>query len=362
LVSAGGTGGGVYPALAVIDALGERADVLWVGGLGGMESDLVRRAGISFEAIPAAGVHGVGLQRLPANAWRLGQGILAARRILGQFRPDELFFTGGYIGIPVALAGHRIPKTVFVPDIEPALAMKWIARMADTICVSTTESLKFYEGRERVRVTGYPIRPAFRGLTREEGRRGLGLSPDRPVVLVSGGSRGARSINEAVWRILPGLLMRAQVVHLTGSLDWPRVDGILRTQTGARLDDYHPFPYLHEQMGAALAAADVAVSRAGASVLGEYPHFGLPSILVPYPHAWRYQKVNADHMSERGAAVQLDDAALHEQLWPTLVKLLDSPERLRAMAGAAKGLASQSASSEIAQEIIAVGMREGAPA
>jgi UDP-N-acetylglucosamine:LPS N-acetylglucosamine transferase len=278
---------------------------------------------------------------------------------LRRFRPDALFLTGGYVGVPVALAGRQLPKTVFVPDIEPALAMKWIARTADRVCVSTQQSVSFYDRRERVRVTGYPIRPAFRGLTRAEGRRGLGLSLDRPVVLVSGGSRGARSINEAVWRILPGLLMRAQVVHLTGTLDWPRVDGILRHKAGARLDDYHPFPYLHEEMGEALAAADVAVSRAGASVLGEYPHFGLPSILVPYPHAWRYQKVNADHMVERGAAVQLDDAALNDQLWPTLVGLLDAPERLLAMAAAARTLATQSASESIAEQIIALANGEG---
>jgi UDP-N-acetylglucosamine:LPS N-acetylglucosamine transferase len=325
-----------------------------------MEDDLVRRQGIPFEGIPAAGLHGVGLTALPSNIWRLAGGYMAARRIVSRFHPDVLFFTGGYVGIPVALAGRRLPKIVLVPDIEPALALRWISRSADRVCVTTQDSIDFYDRRERVRLSGYPIRPAFRGLTRDEGRRGLGLSLDRPVVLVMGGSRGARSINDAVWRILPGLLTRAQVIHLTGQLDWQRVDDVLRGLTQVRLDDYHPFPYLHEEMGAALASADLAISRAGASVLGEYPHFGLPSILVPYPYAWRYQKVNADYMTARGASVQVDDGALKEQLWPTLVELLDDPDRLHRMGEAARRLAAETAADAIADEILGLAAGKGA--
>jgi UDP-N-acetylglucosamine:LPS N-acetylglucosamine transferase len=118
-----------------------------------------------------------------------------------------------------------------------------------------------------------------------------------------------------------------------------------------QLKDYHPFPYLHDEMGAALASADLAISRAGAATLGEYPIFGLPSILVPYPHAWRYQKVNADHLCQRGAAVQVRDEALSDRLMPTILELLDDPERLRKMGEAAKLSAKPTASRVIATEI-----------
>ncbi|MGA9192405.1 MAG: UDP-N-acetylglucosamine--N-acetylmuramyl-(pentapeptide) pyrophosphoryl-undecaprenol N-acetylglucosamine transferase [Anaerolineales bacterium] len=344
--------------MAVIDALGERAEVLWVGGLGGMEEQLVRRAGLAFEAIPAAGVHGVGLWTLPGNLWRLATGTLAARAVLRRFHPDVIFFTGGYVGIPMVLAGRRVPKVVFVPDIEPALASRLISRTADRVCVSTEDSVAYYGSSERVRITGYPTRRSFGGLTREEGRRGLGLSLDRPVVLVQGGSRGARSINRALWRILPGLLGRAQVIHLTGEGEWPQVAREQKKLSPGHLADYHPYPYLHDEMAAALVSADMVVSRAGASALGEYPVFGLPAILVPYPHAWRYQKVNAQYLVDRGAAIQLADEELNQGLWPALVELLDDQENLAAMSDAARALAKPNAPHAIADEILAVGQRE----
>ena len=130
LVAAGGTGGGVYPALAVVHALGNNADVLWVGGEGGMEGDLVPRTGLDYASIPAAGLHGVGLRSLPGTLWKLGRGVGAARKILRSFQPDVLFFTGGFVGIPVAVAGRNIPQALYVPDIEPGLAARWISRRA----------------------------------------------------------------------------------------------------------------------------------------------------------------------------------------------------------------------------------------
>lgn len=352
----------MYPALAIVDALGERADVLWVGGDGGMERDLVGRVGLAFESIPAAGLHGVGWRALPGNIWRLARGYLAARGVIARFRPDAMLLTGGYVGVPVAAAGRSVPKVAFVPDIEPGFALKVIGRLSEKICVSVEDSIAHYAAGERVVVTGYPTRPGFVGLTREEGRRGLGLSADRPVVLVTGGSRGAHSINEALWRILPGLLARAQVVHLTGTQDWGRIEEIRSTLTEARLDDYHAYPYLHDEMGLALAAADLVVSRAGASALGEYPLFGLPSILVPYPHAWRYQKVNAEYLAGKGAAVVLEDDQLNARLWESLVELLDRGDKRQQMSEAARALSRPSAAAAIASQIrLAAGEGAAAP-
>jgi UDP-N-acetylglucosamine--N-acetylmuramyl-(pentapeptide) pyrophosphoryl-undecaprenol N-acetylglucosamine transferase len=131
-----------------------------------------------------------------------------------------------------------------------------------------------------------------------------------------------------------------------------------RKLSPAHLADYHPYPYLHDEMAAALVSADMVVSRAGASALGEYPIFGLPAILVPYPHAWRYQKVNAEYLVDRGAAIQLADEDLNLRLWPALVELLDDQESLEAMSGAARALAKPNASRAIADEILAVGQRD----
>jgi undecaprenyldiphospho-muramoylpentapeptide beta-N-acetylglucosaminyltransferase len=341
----------VYPALAVVEELRKNAEVLWIGGEGGMEASLVKRARIAFEAIPAAGIHGVGLRTLPKNICALIQGYFAARKIIQRFMPDVMFFTGGYVGVPVALAGWKVPKVAYVPDIEPALALKVIGLTVDVTAVTTEESRKHYRDSKTVVVSGYPTRQAIRAIDKQTGKEALNLHDEKPVVLVFGGSRGARSINFALWKVLDHLLQKAQVLHITGELDWDRVGEVRSSLSKDLLKDYHAFPYLHGEMGAALASADLAISRAGAATLGEYPIFGLPSILVPYPHAWRYQKINADHLCQRGAAVQIRDEALGDELLPTIFKLLEDPERLRKMGEAAKLSAKPAASRVIAREI-----------
>lgn len=344
----------MYPALAVLQALHDKADVLWVGGEGGMEARLVERAGVPFKAIPAAGVHGVGFRSLPGNLVRLGRGFLAARRILADFRPDVLFSTGGYVAVPMALAGWRIPSLLYVPDIEPGLALSTLARFASRICITVEESARFFRRPSRLRLTGYPVRRELTGWTRQTGRQALGLSESEPVLLVTGGSKGARSINHAVLETLPALLEMTQVVHITGELDWSDVEAQTRALNQAQRARYHVYPYLHEEMGAVLAAADLVLSRGGASALGEYPLFGLPAILVPYPHAWRYQKVNAAYLSRQGAAVAIEDSQLKEALLPTVRAILQTPERLEAMRTCMRRLAHPNAAAEIASELIAL--------
>jgi len=370
LICAGGTGGGVYPALAVLDALnaepfdtstgsgqrlaqGKRSalNILWVGGEGGMEASLVQRAGIPFTAIPAAGLHGVGLRTLPRNLAKLARGYLAARKIVQEFRPDALFFTGGYLAAPMALAGARIPTLLYVPDIEPALALKTIARFADRIAVTAPDSKRYFHPHARIVETGYPVRSDFSKWDRKSARAALNLEEDKPVLLVTGGSRGARSINQAVLKHLPYLLEIAQIIHLSGELDWPTVQATQSAMHSGHRKDYHAFPYLHEEMGAALAAADLVVSRAGASSLGEYPLLGLPAVLVPYPHAWRYQKVNADYLASRGAAVIIEDSFLKEELLVVVQTLLKEPAKREAMRASMRALARPQAARQIAQQI-----------
>ena len=321
-----------------------------------MEAALVQRANIPFDAIPAAGLHGVGLRQLPGNLWQLARGFFAAGRILRHFKPDVLFFTGGYIAGPVALAGWRIPNLLYVPDIEPGAALKMISAFADLIAISAEDSKPFFRGKKTI-ITGYPTRPELMEWTRDSGRKQLGLSNEMPVLLVSGGSRGARSINTAVMEHLPTLLEKAQVIHISGELDWETIETNREKLGREQAARYLAYPYLHEEMGAALAAADLVVSRAGASILGEYPLFGLPAILVPYPHAWQYQKVNADYLARHGAAIILEDERLMESLPVLVTELLDNPKKLQAMRAAMRGLANPDAAAKIAGQILALAER-----
>jgi len=342
----------VYPALAVLNALKTEApETLWVGSEGGMEADLISRAGLPYRAIPAAGVHGVGLRTLPGNLWRLARGFFAARQVLSEFRPDVLLYTGGYVAVPMALAAWGRPSVLIVPDIEPGMALKALSLFAQKIALAADDSRAYFGGKKNLVVTGYPVRPELAGWTRESARAALKLDSERPVLLVAGGSKGARSINTALLAALPGLLPGVQVVHLVGKLDWPQVEAFQANLPPAMAEAYRPFAYLHE-MGQALAAADLAVMRAGASTLGELPQFGLPAVLAPYPYAWRYQKVNAAYLEDHGAALMVRDEELPEKLLPTLTALLKDAPRLAAMRQAMLSLARPGAAQAVAGLIV----------
>lgn len=335
----------MYPALTVTEELDKNQhQVLWVGSQGGMEADLVARSGLEFRAIQAAGVHGVSPTKLPSNLAKLVQGYQQSKKILKEFQPDVLFFTGGYVAIPMALAGRKYRSLLYVPDIEPGLALKTLARFSDQIALTTPESKKWFSEKMNMTVTGYPLRDEIKKWEKTEAQAYFGLDPKLPTILFMGGSSGARSINQAVLSILPELLEKYQVIHLSGHLDWETI----QAATINAGDHYHPFPYLHE-VGAAMAAADLAVSRAGASTLGEYPYFGLPAILVPYPYAWRYQKVNADYLVERGAAVLLRDEDLKSDLLTVINDLLANPAYLAHMSRSMSALSQPLAAERISE-------------
>jgi UDP-N-acetylglucosamine--N-acetylmuramyl-(pentapeptide) pyrophosphoryl-undecaprenol N-acetylglucosamine transferase len=233
---------------------------------------------------------------------------------------------------------------MFLPDIEPGLAIKALRPFVTRVAATTDASAAYFRPGHTV-ATGYPLRQSMRSATRDAGIAHFGLDPARKTLLVTGGSRGARSINNTVIAIVPELLADGiQVIHITGTLDWEAI-AAQRTELCENMrnvngcDDYHTYPYLHEDMALALASADLVVCRSGASVLGELPFFGLPSILVPYPYAWRYQKVNADYLVEKGAALLLRDEAMKDELLATVRNLMNDPARLAAMRASALALA-----------------------
>jgi UDP-N-acetylglucosamine--N-acetylmuramyl-(pentapeptide) pyrophosphoryl-undecaprenol N-acetylglucosamine transferase len=360
MVSAGATGGGINPALAVLQALGDKPEeILWVGSDGGMETDLVRRAGVPFKSIPAAGLHGRGLKAV-GGLWKLTQGYFAARKLIREFKPDVLFFTGGYVAIPTGLAGRSVPTLLCVPDIEPALALRTLARFADRIAVPAEKSLEYFPAGKQVQVVGYPTRQEIKPWPRQEAFAAFDLSPEKETLLVMGGSLGARSINRALMAALPSLLPRMQVIHLTGQTTWPEMEEAAKQLPAEFAQNYRAYPFLHERMAAAFTAADLVVSRAGASILGELPAFEVPAILVPYPYAWRYQVVNAEYLTERGAAVLLRDENLNEELLPLVQNLLlEEPDRLMRMSLEMKKLATPDAASKIAEMLVDLSLPSG---
>jgi UDP-N-acetylglucosamine--N-acetylmuramyl-(pentapeptide) pyrophosphoryl-undecaprenol N-acetylglucosamine transferase len=357
LFAAGGTGGHVYPALAVAEAMTANypdVSLCFVGSVDGFERPLVQESGVEFtyyDEVRAGPLHGVNPIRALVSAVQLVVGTVQSLVIVARRRPQALLLTGGWVGLPVALAAWvmRVPAMIYLPDIEPGLTIQVLRRFAQQVAVTVVESAAYFHSK-RVVVTGYPVRQHVANATREAAVAHFGLDPQRKTLLVFGGSRGARSINNALMAVLPDLLADGiQVIHITGTLDWPQIEA--RRNSLVDGAHYHAFPYLHDEMGLALAAADLVVSRAGASVLGEFPLFGLASILVPYPHAWRYQKVNADYLANRGAAVRMDDERMSQDLLPALRSLLDDNERLSQMRTKSAALAQPDAAQRLAMEL-----------
>lgn len=361
LICAGGTGGGIYPALAAVSELRQMGvdedDILWIGTEGEMEETLVQRAGLHLETISGGPIVGVPPATRARNAARLARGYGAASRIMRRFRPGVAFMTGGYVAAPVAAAArrHGVPVVIYLPDVEPGASIRMVTRVARKIACTTDLSRAFVPEAKMV-VTGYPVRADIRAaaaLSREAALAQFNLRAGRPTLFVFGGSRGARNINRALMNCLHDLLIDTQVIHASGTLTWDEVAAFAPALPASLRDFYRPYPYLHEEMGAAFRAADLVVARAGASMLGECPAFGLPAVLVPLTFAWRYQKVNADYLVDRGAAVQLTDETLHETLLPTVRGLLADRSRLEGMGRAAAALDKPDAARNLARLILA---------
>jgi UDP-N-acetylglucosamine--N-acetylmuramyl-(pentapeptide) pyrophosphoryl-undecaprenol N-acetylglucosamine transferase len=345
----------VYPALAVLQELeGEPLEILWVGGEGGMEQDLVGRAGFELKSIPAAGLHGVGFRSLPGNIIKIGQGYLAARKLLKSFSPDALFFTGGFVAAPFALAAGNIPTLAFVPDIKPGFALRLMARFADRIALVAQASKKYFRDQSRLSVSGYPMRKELAKWDKNTARKHFALKKDLKTLLVFGGSKGAQSINNALHSSLQDLLPSIQILHISGANNWRETEAIKNNLPAHLAKNYHCFPYLHEDMGAALAAADLVLSRAGASTMGEFPLFSLPAILVPIPMESHIQHLNAKYLEKKGAILVLPDHEMSEKLSPSVMTTIVDEAKLTSMSSAMRKLARPNAAKDIAHLLRAV--------
>lgn len=287
------------------------------------------------------------------NLLKAGRGVVQTGRLIAEFQPDVVFVTGGFVAGPVALAAWRahVPVFIYLPDMEPGLTVRRTSRFARRVGVTFPEVARWFP--DKAVVTGYPVRQEILALAGQHdlARQRLGLADDLPVLLVFGGSRGARSINQALASALPTLLPHCQIVHISGTLDWPTVEAQAHSLPAGLRSRYHAYAYLHDEMPLALAAADLVVARAGASTLGEFPALGLPSILVPLPHSGQHQEINADALARHGAAIKLPDSQLATQLAPTVLRLLQNRTELAAMSQAAQALAQPAAAATIAQEL-----------
>jgi UDP-N-acetylglucosamine--N-acetylmuramyl-(pentapeptide) pyrophosphoryl-undecaprenol N-acetylglucosamine transferase len=306
--------------------------------------------------VRAAGLRGLTLVQKLTNGVRLLMGTSEAWQVLREFGPDVVLATGGYASAPVVLSAwmRRCPVLIYLPDVVPGLAVRFLSMLARRVAVSFERSVGHFRAGKAV-VTGYPVRGALHLMDKGRSKQRLGLDPEWKTLLVFGGSRGAHSINVAVHAALENLLEIAQVVHITGGddLEWMQKRRAGLPQHAA--NRYLPFGYLHEEMLDALAAADLAVARSGAATMGEFAAVGLPSVLLPYPFAGGHQEANADFMVKQGAARKLTDSALSRgALGDTIAELLVNEAELRRMSAQAKMLYRPDAARSIGQQLAAL--------
>lgn len=347
-LAGGGTGGHAYPVLAVAERLREGfdTDLVYYGTERGPERMLAEEAGIPFRTVAASQVRGRSPWRLLTGGVNFVRGERRARGWLDEDGPAALFATGGYAAAPVGhAAGARgVPFLLFLPDVRPGWAVRFLLRYATTVACSVDASLP-YLPRLKTVVVGYPVRRQFHEATREEGRRRFGLEPDLPTVLVAGGSLGAHHINRVIVGALRRLLDRAQLIHICG-----RGEEAWLTRERERLPEWQQQRYrllaYTDEMAWAMAAADLAVTRAGASVLGELPMAALPAIMIPGDFS--DQHVNARFLVEHGAAIELGAHEIDELIDITL-QLLDDEQRRDTMAESMRRLARPDAADRLAQ-------------
>jgi UDP-N-acetylglucosamine--N-acetylmuramyl-(pentapeptide) pyrophosphoryl-undecaprenol N-acetylglucosamine transferase len=339
LIAAGGTAGHVVPALAIADALrAEGAEVVFAGGERA-EAELVPAAGYPLEPLQVEGLSRSNPLKAARALLKSAAAVRAARRMLRRRGTDVVLGGGGYVAGPVGLAAaaSRIPLVLTEADSHLGLSNRLLATRAERVCLAFP-----LEGRsgERYLVTGRPVPP--RDGDREGARREFGIGADETCVLVFGGSLGARSINQAAVEAFADAPYR--VLHVAGRRDFA---GLEAPGPHYVLRDYvSPF-------GRALAAADLSVARSGGSIF-ELFQYGLPSILVPYPHAAAdHQTTNALWTAANGAAAVLPDSELTAaRLRREVDGLLGDRARLEAMRAAARGLARPDAAQVIAREVL----------
>jgi UDP-N-acetylglucosamine--N-acetylmuramyl-(pentapeptide) pyrophosphoryl-undecaprenol N-acetylglucosamine transferase len=369
VIAGGGTGGHIYPALAVARSLRARhdaAELSWIGGHRGLEASIVPGAGIPFQRLALRSLRSVGLNvHAVLDPVRLGASVPQAAAILARERPAAIFTTGGYVAIPVLLAAAPlgIPVVLWDGNVVPGRSVRATARLADVIAVSfeaTCEALAAGARHVPCYLTGTPIRDTT-AVDREAARTKLGIPAGVRVMLIFGGSQAVRRFNAAVAEALPRLVERVAVVHVTGEDGYAAALAGRESLPAESRDRYVPFPFLRDDMLTALAAADLVVGRAGSSTLAEVTALGLPIVVVPYPHAAGHQIANARQLVEAGAGRLVEDAAFDANALLEAAGVLDDPAGHLEMSAAARSLGRPGAADAVADLVLAAARREPLP-
>lgn len=357
LISGGGTGGHIFPALSIANAVKRRfpdAKILFVGAESRMEMQRVPAAGYEIVGLPVAGFDRKRLWRNFGVLWRLWRSMRKARKVVREFNPDVVVGVGGYASGPTLKAAQQrgIPTLLQEQNSYPGVTNKLLAKKASAICVAY-EGLEKYFPASKITLTGNPVRAGLAecALTPAQAKEKLGFDPSKPLVLVVGGSLGARTINSSMRAALDKLKAAGlQVMWQTGTYQAAEAEEAAKPyapqiRTSTFITD----------MATAYRGADLVVSRAGAGTISELENLGKSCILVPSPNvAEDHQRKNAEALASRGAAVMILDADAESRLGDAIVELMADPGRMQALGQNARKMALEGADDKIVDKIVEI--------
>ncbi|MDE6418728.1 MAG: undecaprenyldiphospho-muramoylpentapeptide beta-N-acetylglucosaminyltransferase [Duncaniella sp.] len=353
LISGGGTGGHIFPALSIADAVKRRwpdAEILFVGAEGRMEMEKVPAAGYNIVGLPVAGFDRRRPWRNFGVLWKLWKSMWKARRIVAEFKPDVAVGVGGYASGPVLKEAQRrgIPTLIQEQNSYPGVTNKLLAKKAKMICVAYDGTERFFPA-DKIVITGNPTRKELGDctMTRREAKEQLGFNPDKPLVLSVGGSLGARTVNEAIAASSDAL------AEADASLYWQtgRYGAEEFAQRASTMLDTKATVFI-KNMDVAYKAADLVVARAGAGTISELQNLGKACILIPSPNvAEDHQRHNAEALANVGAAVMILDREASEKLPEEISRLLGDPAAREALEKNIRKMARPGADEKIAEKI-----------
>lgn len=362
IVSGGGTGGHIFPALAIAKAIAKAdkdARILFVGAENRMEMELVPAEGFDIVGLPVAGFSRSNPLKNFKVLLKLYKSMKKARKIIADFQPDVAVGVGGYASGPILKAAQKkgIPTVIQEQNSYAGVTNKLLAKKADRICVAYDNMDKFFPA-EKITKTGNPLRPEIKNagtIDSAEAKKKLGFNPNKPLVVALGGSLGARSVNEAMKASVKSILDKGgQVLWQTGKRFYDEYKDL---DFGAPDGQVQIVPFV-KGMDNLYAATDLLISRAGASTISEIQYLGIPAVLIPSPNvAEDHQRKNAEALSGFGAAVTVLDAEAVEKLPQTIADLLDDKQRMLEISKKVKAMGIGTADEKIADLVIKLGNR-----
>lgn len=344
IVTGGGTGGHIYPAIAIADKIKEMepdSEILYVGNDVGMEKDIVPQKGYPFEMVTAMWLDRSNLLKIFKTGWGVLKGTSEARRIMKRFKPDVVIGTGGYVCVPVLLAGKQYGARTFLHEQNayPGMANKFLEKSVEKVFLGFPDAAKYFKQPEKLMYTGNPVRKSFFEISREEAREKLGLPKDAFIVLSFGGSLGAEKINEVAFELMETINGKDRMMLIFGTGKW-YYDAVLQKaeEKGIKIAENVLVKGYLDPMELYLAACDVVISRSGALSVAETTVCGKASVLIPSPNVTgNHQYYNAKAVADRGGALLIEEKDMNsEQIIQEVLRLYNDAEYLKGMSRASR--------------------------